>query len=377
MISDRRCWISSPELPTGCFERTATRGGGPFVWRRESGHSVGFRRRRRSIVLGSLFHPERYHGHRRRPPFFEGWYFKLVDPTERHRYAVIPGIFLHDDPAEEHAFIQVLDGSSGKATYHRFARDEFEAAADAFDVRIGSNRFGLDALELLIADDQLRLSGRVEFVDPRPWPVTWRSLGIMGPYGWAPRMECNHGVVSLDHGLEGELTVDGADITFSGGRGYTEKDWGKSFPAGYVWIQSNHFERPGVSFVGSIAIIPWIFSSFPGFIIGVWIEGRLFRFATYTGAETTHLRISDESIEWAVSDGEHTLHIDAQRAKGGLLLGPTRERMSDRVGETMLSEVAIQLRTARGDVVFDGVGRNAGLEAHGDLDRLLALQTGL
>ena len=360
-----------------CSGRTATRGGGPFVWHREVHHSVGFRGQRSSIVLGNLFHPERYHGHRRRPPFFEGWYFKLVDPTERHRLAIIPGVFLHDDPEEEHAFIQVLDGSSGRATYHRFPRQEFEAAADVFDVRIGPNHFWQDGLDVRIADDQLHLSGRVEFVDPQPWPVTWRSLGIMGPYGWAPRMECNHGVVSLDHGLDGELTVDGSEIVFSGGRGYTEKDWGKSFPAGYVWIQSNHFERTGVSFVASIAIIPWVFSSFPGFIIGVLLDGRLFRFATYTGAETEHLRISDESIEWTISDPEHVLRIHAQRAKGGLLLGPTREQMSDRVGETMLSQVELELRTISGDLVFDGIGRNAGLEAHGDLDRLLALQTGL
>lgn len=328
-------------------------------------------------MFGSLFHPERYHGHRRRPPFFEGWYFKLVDPLERHRYAIIPGIFLHDDPEEAHAFIQVLDGSSGRATYHRFASGEFEAAPDAFDVWIGPNHFWQEGLDVRISDDQLQLSGRVEFIDSQPWPVTWRSLGIMGPYGWAPRMECNHGVVSLDHGLEGGLTVAGSEIVFAGGRGYIEKDWGKSFPAAYVWIQSNHFDRTGVSFVGSIAIIPWVFSSFPGFIVGVWIDGRLFRFATYTGAETKHLRISDESIEWTVADDEHVLHVEAQRAKGGLLLGPTRERMSDRVGETMLSQVTLDLRTASGDAVFSGVGRNAGLEAHGDLDRLLALQTGL
>lgn len=322
-----------------------------------------------------MFHPERYHGHGRKPPFFEGWYYKLVDGSERHRYAIIPGIFSSDDPDEHHAFIQVLDGSTGEATYHRFAPEAFRAASDAFDVWIGSNHFWQDGFELDIADHQLEASGRVELIDPVPWPVTWRSLGIMGPYGWVPRMECNHGVVSLDHRLEGALSVDGARIELSGGRGYVEKDWGAAFPAGYVWIQSNHFDQLGVSFVGSIAIIPWLFSSFPGFIIGLWLDGRLYRFATYTGAETRHLRIADESIEWVVADGEHTLSIEARRAKGGLLLGPTRDRMSDRIGETMLSEVSVELETSAGDRIFAGVGRNAGLEAHGDLDRLLAMQS--
>ncbi len=327
------------------------------------------------IRASLLFHPERYHGHRRRAPFFEGWYFKLVDPSERYRYAVIPGIFLSDDPTEEHAFVQILDGSTGDATYHRFAADQFWAARDSFDVRIGPNRFWERGLELKIADEERVMSGHISLVEPTPWPVSWASLGIMGPYGWVPRMECNHGVVSLDHRLDGELVVGETAIDFSGGRGYVEKDWGAAFPAGYVWIQSNHFERAGVSFVGSIAIIPWLFSSFPGFIIGLWVDGSLYRLATYTGAETRHLDITDEAIEWTVADDDHVLKIEAQRASGGLLLGPTRERMSDRVGETMLAEVAVELRTTQGDVVFEGVGRNTGLEAHGDLERLLAMQT--
>ena len=41
---------------------------------------------------------------------------------------------------------------------------------------------------------------------------------------------------------------------------------------------------------------------------------------------------------------------------------------------TMLSRVEVNLTDTSGKVLFGGVGRNAGLELHGDLDRLLALQ---
>jgi len=37
--------------------------------------------------LRTLWKPALYHGDGARPPFFEGWYFKLVDATEAHRYA--------------------------------------------------------------------------------------------------------------------------------------------------------------------------------------------------------------------------------------------------------------------------------------------------
>ena len=119
-------------------------------------------------------------------------------------------------------------------------------------------------------------------------------------------------------------------------------------------MQSNHFGSPGTSFVASIAIIPWLFSAFPGFIIGLWHDGALHRFATYTKATTDHLEITDDHVEWRASSRTEVLDITACRASGGLLYGPTRERMGDRVGETMLSEITVSLRTRDGDMIFEG-----------------------
>ncbi len=42
--------------------------------------------------VDNTLHPQRYQGARRDYPYFEGWYYKLIDASEEHRYAVIPGI---------------------------------------------------------------------------------------------------------------------------------------------------------------------------------------------------------------------------------------------------------------------------------------------
>jgi hypothetical protein len=63
-----------------------------------------------------------------------------VDAGERFRYAVIPGIYVSADPAQHHAFVQVLDGTTGRTAYHRYPSEAFVAARDAFDVHIGPNR---------------------------------------------------------------------------------------------------------------------------------------------------------------------------------------------------------------------------------------------
>ena len=63
----------------------------------------------------------------------------------------------------------------------------------------------------------------------------------MGWYSFVPFMECNHGIVSVNHDLYGEISVNGNVIDFNNGKGYIEKDWGVSFPEAWIWIQSNNF----------------------------------------------------------------------------------------------------------------------------------------
>lgn len=327
----------------------------------------------------TLRQPALYHGHGKQRNFFEGWYFKLVDSTQTHRYAIIPGIFLDDGSGDDsHAFVQVLDGTRAEATYTRYPLDAFAADPQAFDIRVGPNHFSADGITLDIDTPDRRVRGALRFVDPKPWPVTVTAPGIMGWYAYLPFMQCYHGVVSLDHGLVGELVVDGARVSFDGGRGYNEKDWGQSFPGAYIWLQGNHFPTPGTSLTASVATIPWLGSEFRGVIVGLLHEGRLYRFATYTGAQVEHLRLTDTHVDWALSgrvDGQrYRLLLSADRAEGGILRSPERTAMLARVAETMTATVDVRLVALDGDrerEVFAGRSSNACLETVGDLDRIL------
>lgn len=327
-------------------------------------------------TLRHTLHPERYHGRLKaqRPPFFEGWYFKVVDPTEQHRFAIIPGIFWGE---RSHAFVQVLDGERGRVHYHEYPVSDFWAADDRFEVSVGECRFRLDEITLAIDRPEQRLAGRLRFQGQNPWPVTLTSPGIMGWYAWVPFMECYHGVLSLDHAVEGAIDLDGKAIDFTGGRGYIEKDWGRSFPEAWIWFQSNHFDVPGVSLTGSIAIIPWVRTSFPGFIIGLLHEDRLYRFATYTGAKVEHLAVTEQTIHWVVGDRERRLEMFVTQGPGsqfGLLKGPDTHEMGKRVAETISATVSVKLTALKsGRVIFEGTGRHAGLEVHEVESRLLKM----
>lgn len=324
--------------------------------------------------LKAILNPDSYHGHGKPPPFFEGWYYKLVDASEQHRLAIIPGFFRGHDQKGDHAFVQVLDGTNGTATYHRFDASEFWAHESDFEVSVGGSKFSAHRVQLDVATDNGTLRGEVLHERIARWPVTIGAPGVMGWYAWVPMMQCYHGIVSLDHKLDGELEFDGRRIDFSGGRGYIEKDWGRSFPAAWIWLQSNHFETPGTCLTASVAIIPWLTRSFVGFLIGVWHGGQLYRFTTYTGATLERLDVADDRIIWEVSDRRRRLVIDARRSAGGVLLGPNEVEMGVRVAETLDAQVNVELtEIKKSKLVLSEEGRNTGLECCGDIDRLISM----
>lgn len=318
--------------------------------------------------------PQAYHGRGRRRGFFEGWYVKLVDQRRDARLALIPGIFRAEDPAGPHeSFIQVLDGRSGASAYHRFPTQDFHASQTAFAVDVAGNRFDDAGLrvDLPATPGIPALRGEISYTEALTgWPVTWKSPGAMGWYGWLPFLECYHGVVSFGHGLSGQI----GPMDFAGGRGYIEKDWGQAFPQAHIWVASNHFRDPEMSLMGSIAIIPWRGSAFRGFLVGLAGPQGLRTFATHTGARTEHLSVGPDHVSWTlVSRTGERLELQCDRPRGGLLAAPVRSQMHHRVEETLDGVVSVRLWSPDRRLLVDDVGSTAGLEVHGDLTRLLAM----
>ena len=320
------------------------------------------------MSLRTTLTPGMYHGFNKKPPFFEGWYYKLVSADERYKVAIIPGVILGQDA---HAFVQVLDGVDGSTAYHTFPFLHFWADDRSFAIEIGENRFDGSHLSVSLERPEGQLTGQILLGSLNPWPVTWLSPGIMGWYAWVPRMECYHGVLSFDHSLQGRLTLNGKMMDFSGGRGYIEKDWGQAFPAAWIWFQSNHFGDVPACITASVAIIPWVGRAFRGFIVGLWLNGKLYRFTTYKRSRIESLQIFDDHVDWVLRNNQYRLSLIARRVTGGLLRGPTRLDMGKRVLETLSATVHVRLETLQGALLFEGVGSHTGLEVMGDLPRLL------
>jgi hypothetical protein len=193
----------------------------------------------------------------------------------------------------------------------------------------------------------------------------------MGWYSFVPFMECYHQVVSMNCNVTGKLMINRKEIDFTGGRGYIEKDWGRSFPSSWIWMQSNHFSNQPVSFKLSVAKIPWLTGSFVGFICAFLIQDKLIRFATYTGAKLIGLEIHEQSVEIKLQDNNYILHVTAHKAEGAELASPVLGLMDGRVKESMNAQIDVTLVSRKDQsVVFNERGRNGGLEIAGDTKEL-------
>lgn len=321
--------------------------------------------------MSARFRPAAFHGAHRKRPFFEGWYVKMVTADRRTRLAVIPGL-MRGQHADE-SFVQVLDGARHRCAFHGFPITRFTASNRRFDVTVGGNHFDARGLQVNLPG----LVGAITYATPiDPWPVRPWSPGAMGWYGLMPFMQCYHAVVSFGHALRGELVVDGVRVNFDGGRGYIEKDWGSGFPAGYVWIHSNHVhDVPDGSLMASVAIVPWLRNDFRGFVIGLRHHGRLYRWATYLGSTEESLQIGANQIQWQVRGGDGTLSIVARAGSSSLLRAPDRTAMHRRIEESLDAHVHLLHRDGSGQTLLDADADAVGLEIVGETTRLLAMNT--
>jgi tocopherol cyclase len=322
--------------------------------------------------LRKVFHSELYQGHKKQQGYYEGWYFKLVAPGGGHVFSLIPGISIGETPAQRHAFIQLIDGKTGQTAYYRFPASEFRYARREFKVEIGANRFSSEGLRVDIGEGATRFQAEIAFDGQENIPAWLGAPSIMGWYRYAPLMETYHGLVSMDHGLRGKATYGGHAIDYDGGRGYTEKDWGYSMPRSWIWIQCNHFARPGVSFMASIATVPWLNKEFRGFLGFLLVDGKVYQFATYTGARLLDVRLEEKTLSFIIQEKQFSITVKALRSKAGYLQAPVMGAMDRRIAESIDATIHLTLRDRKGHVRFEGEGHQAGLEVVGDPADLLA-----
>ena len=343
--------------------------------------------------IGRKRHPMIFQGKMTTKSYFEGWYFKLVDPTEQFIYAIIPGIALDKKKGSSHAFIQILNGKTAEYEYLQFPLSDFDASRTKFHIQIGNNSFSDTHLTVDIDRPEIKLRGEVNFTKIIPFPTSFLRPNVMGPFTYLPFMECYHGLVNLSSKIEGVLTVNDQKIDFSSGKGYIEKDYGTSFPDNWIWMQSNHFSEDDTTFFFSLAKIPYLGLKFPGFLCVFTYREKKVIFATYNGAKITQLTLSPDNVNIQIENSKYSLKITAKKSNGAkkdgvgaIMRAPKNGQMTSKCIETISANIDLrfyQKISRKSSGSYEGIeimhdtGKNAGLEImadHSTFPKLTALQ---
>lgn len=306
-----------------------------------------------------LYKPAVFQGNLKRKNYFEGWYFKLVTKDPSHTFAIIPGVSLAEK--DKHAFIQIMDGYSGYTDYFRYPLDQFSWQTKHLYLKTEESVFTESGIMLDIKTERTSITGNIDFINIVQYPRSILSPGIMGWYSFVPFMECNHGVVSVNHDLRGTLSINGNLIDMNGGKGYIEKDWGTSFPESWIWIQSNNFDEHAVSFMLSIAKIPWMGGFFIGFISFLFLDNMFYLFSTYNRSSISGVNNDKEQLEITLNNGSFQLKVKVTKNSFCDLTAPIKGEMTRRIKESIDSELHIGLFKT-GEAIYTGIGKNVGLE---------------
>lgn len=292
--------------------------------------------------------------------YFEGWYFK--HESENAVIALIPGISC--DAENKHAFIQLIANTGNlqnETKYFSFPIEKYHASTDKLDITIDKNRFTPYGIDINITQDNYVLKGKISFGHFAPLRTSLLHPTIMGFFSYFPNMKCNHGVVSMRHSVHGYFTINNISYTFSSGLGYIERDWGKSFPSKYFWIQCSNFGQQKISFMMSYAKLKICGIPFNGLICALKFDNTELIFGTYNGSTTKILSHTPNSIEVLIKKSSYKLYIKASSLNSGNLLAPISGKMSRTISESISCSVSLKL-IHKNKTLFESVGSHGGLE---------------
>ena len=310
-----------------------------------------------------LGNPEIFQGNKKKKSYFEGWYFKMVNQDGSNIYAIIPGIALDKKNNTSHSFIQFFDGIKGEYNYFTYDVNDFQASEDKFEVSIGNNFFSSQEIHLDINQQGKRIKGDLIFKNLVQWPKKFLSPGIMGFFSYFP-MQTKHGIVSMNHDILGSFLINNNKALFrEGSKGYIEKDWGSSFPTSWIWMQSNHFSEPKLSFLLSVASIPFLGFKFTGYFCAIWHNGKIYNFATYTRAKLRTVQVNGNKVFIMGEDKKYQFKINAIQERPTDMKAPSLGEMRGHCFESMNSNINVSLIDRKNEkLIFEDRGRYAGLE---------------
>ena len=316
-------------------------------------------------LLNRKYNQAVYQGTGKEKNYFEGWYYKNVTGNGKTVIAIIPGVSISEH--DSHAFVQIIENINYKTYYIKYPIEDFKYEKDKLKAVIGDNIFEEDKIILNINNEDINIQGTLYLTNHIYLEKTRYRPNIMGPFAYLKKMECNHGVVSLYHDINGSINLNNEPIDFNHGSGYIEKDYGSSFPNKYMWLESNNSNnKENSSFMFSYATIPLPIIKFNGLISFLNTPDKQYVFASYYGARVRKVfRYSNKTIV-EMKQGKYLLTFECSYPEGLSLAAPSNGEMAHKINECLDAKIKVTLYK-RKKIVYENSYIQAGYEDVGGL----------
>lgn len=254
--------------------------------------------------------------------FFEGWYVKIENAELS--IAFIPAYHITKS-GHKSASLQII--WNNHSIYIPFSEKQVLINKKRFHIEIDKNLFNEDGISLDIDFSHYKIQGKLFFSS-----FTTIKYDIMGIFHFFKKMQCNHGILSMHHKVNGFLQINDKRYDMNNANGYIEKDWGTSFPKHYLWTQCH---LTNASIMLSIAHIPIYKYSFQGVIAIVYYNHKEYRFASYLNAKI--LKYEENHI--IIKQHHMILEIIVLNKKGQPLAAPIHGSMNHIIKESILATI--------------------------------------
>ncbi len=184
-----------------------------------------------------------------RRPWYEWWYYKVVQPETRRAFFFVYGVVnpwdLTGEKTASRAHLSFGDFESRSIIEENRPAADFQASYDEPYVRIGENSATAG-----------RIVGRVGGADgaQAAWNLALETEWSFNAMGWGMGMP---GLLDIfwypaqaSARMSGWIEENGERFELQDAPAYQDRNWGRAFPKWWAWIVSNRFENsPGTALV--------------------------------------------------------------------------------------------------------------------------------
>jgi tocopherol cyclase len=323
--------------------------------------------------------------------FFEGWYFRVTLPKIRESFAFMYSI---EDPSgsieRSGGAVQMLGIDEQHLISILPNRTKFWATKDHLGLgHWNETNLAISPQLLSVAEFDRHITqgyqvtatlhqGALPEHDCR-W--CYHTIPI---YGWGQPQQPQQATAGLlsylpifepgwqilmAHGLAtGWIEWRGERYNFNNAPAYSEKNWGRSFPEKWFWINCNSFDDTvglAITAGGGRRKVLWMTEEVA--MIGIHYRGNFYEFAPWNSE--IHWQIEPWG-EWRMqaTNGDFQVELIGTTDSAGTMVNtPTEKGLVMCCRDTLKGILSINLQTRQGRQIVKANSNNAGLEVGGDM----------